>query len=81
MGDVGKQLVIRSWRASHSVLSAFLVWWGMAGLLAFSSVSADAQEEPTRTWKTVVELSAEERANFDLSSDSPRHSQFPLSPR
>lgn len=52
----------------------------MAGLLAFTSVSADAQEEPSRTWKTLVELSAEERASLDLSPETPRHPQFPYLP-
>ena len=80
MGDAGKQLVIRSWRASHSVLSAFLVCWGMTGVLALCSARAVAQEKPSRTWKTLAELSAEERASLDLSPETPRHPQFPYLP-
>ena len=75
-----KQLVNLCWLASKIMLPAFLVCWGMAGLLAFSSVSADAQEKPSRTWKTLAELSAEERASLDQSPETPRHPQFPYLP-
>ncbi|MBM4256224.1 MAG: outer membrane lipoprotein-sorting protein [Deltaproteobacteria bacterium] len=33
-----------------------------------------------RTWKTVAELSPQERERIDLSTDTPRHSQFPYLP-
>jgi hypothetical protein len=34
----------------------------------------------SKTWKTVVELSAKERERIDLSTDTPRHAQFPYLP-
>ena len=41
-----------------------------------------AQSPPsgTKTWKTVAELSPKERERIDLSSETPRHSQFPYLP-
>lgn len=80
MEQCDKQLVIIYQRTSKIALSAFLVCWGMAGLLACSSVSADVREKPSRTWKTLAELSAEERARLDLSPETPRHPQFPYLP-
>lgn len=79
-GHLRKQVAIRGRTMGKIMLPVVLVWWGMAGLLAFSSVSVDAQEEPTRTWKTLAELSAEERASLDLSPETPRHPQFPYLP-
>lgn len=75
-----EQLAIGYRLLGKIMLRVIFVCWGMAGLLVCSSVSADAQEELTRTWKTVAELSAEERANLDLSLESPRHPQFPYLP-
>lgn len=77
---LGKQLVTCCRTMGKIMLPVVLVWWGMAGLLAFSSVSVDAREEPTRTWKTLAELSGEERASLDLSPETPRHPQFPYLP-
>jgi hypothetical protein len=55
-----------------------------AGLLTFvcfcASARADSAASPVRTWKTVAELSPEERANIDFSTTTPRHPEFPYLP-
>ena len=51
---------------------AFNVLWG-AAYAETGAVSA-------RTWKTVAELSPEERATIDFSSTTPRHAEFPYLP-
>src|SRR5258708_13967610 len=38
---------------------------------------ADTEASPPRTWKTIAELSPEERANIDVASEEPRHPEFP----
>ena len=70
------------------------VWWRRVvsvplmsigvGVLVFASlwlsrarVSVAAE---SRTWKTLAELSAEERAGLDLSPETPRHPQFSYLP-
>lgn len=53
------------------VLAFFSLW------LSLASVSAAAE---SRTWKTLAELSTEERAGLDLSSQTPRHPQFSYLP-
>ncbi|HEX9871655.1 MAG TPA: DUF1329 domain-containing protein [Candidatus Tectomicrobia bacterium] len=47
------------------------LWLSLAGV----SVAAES-----RMWKTLAELSAEERAGLDLSPETPRHPQFPYLP-
>jgi len=80
IAPLSKQLVTCCRTVGKIMLPVVFVWWGMAGLLVFSSARADAQEKPVRTWKTVAELSAEERASLDLSPETPRHPQFPYLP-
>lgn len=75
-----KQLAIGCRAVGKMMLCVVLVGWGMAGLLTFSAAPTAAQEKPTRTWKTLAELSAEERATLDLSPETPRHPQFPYLP-
>jgi len=50
------------------------------GLVCLLPSQATSLEQPARTWKTVAELSAEERTSLDLSPDTPRHPQFPYLP-
>ena len=38
------------------------------------------EQSKAKTWKTVAELSPEERARLDLATDAPRHPQFPYLP-
>src|SRR5216684_9315384 len=49
--------------------------WAEAGL-----VWAQTERNGARTWKTVAELSAQERERIDLSTDTPRHATFPYLP-
>ena len=56
---------------SIGVLVFSSLWLSLAGV----SVAAES-----RTWKTLAELSAEERAGLDLSPETPRHPQFPYLP-
>ena len=50
----------------------FGVLWG--------SADAETGAVAARTWKTVAELSPEERANIDFSATSPRHPEFAYLP-
>lgn len=43
-------------------------------------VRAQTSSSGTKTWKTVAELSPKERERIDLSTDTPRHAQFPYLP-
>jgi hypothetical protein len=72
-------------RARRMGIGDFLIIAVLAsGVLASSlnsmSASADSTASPVRTWKTVAELSPEERANIDFSSATPRHPEFPYLP-
>src|SRR5215813_13192532 len=49
--------------------------WAEAG-----AVWAQAEHDGARTWKTVAELSAQERERLDLATDSPRDATFPYLP-
>ena len=51
-------------------------------LFGYHPELAWAQGAPSRskTWKTVAELSPKERERIDLSTDTPRHAQFPYLP-
>lgn len=64
-----------------NLLIAFLL---IEGALAFglprAVVHADTAASPPRTWKTVAELSPQERAPIDFSSATPRHAEFPYLP-
>ncbi len=54
------------------------------GLILFSIVmwplSAIAQESQPRTWRSVQEMSAEEKAQIDFRTDTPRDSRVPYLP-
>ena len=56
------------------------VWGLMLFSLAVCPVWAVAQDTPTRTWRTVDELSAQEQARLDLRTDTPRDAQVPYLP-
>lgn len=56
-------------------LLLILVW-----LSPCVSLHAETATAPARTWKTVAELSPEERASIDFSSTTPRHAEFPYLP-
>ena len=56
------------------------VWGLMLISLAVCPVWALAQDTPTRTWRTVDELSAQEQARLDLRTDTPRDAQVPYLP-
>lgn len=63
------------------VLSVALMSIGVLVLssLWLSHVGVSVADE-ARTWKTLAELSAEERAGLDLSPETPRHPQFAYLP-
>ena len=56
------------------------VWGLMLISLAVCPIWALAQDTPTRTWRTVDELSAQEQARLDLRTDTPRDAQVPYLP-
>ena len=39
-----------------------------------------SERNGAKTWKTVAELSPQERERLDFSTDTPRHAQFPYLP-
>src|SRR5688572_7113925 len=72
-------------RARQTVVgSLFLIILLVGGTLAFvlprATAHADTAASPPRTWKTVAELSPEERATIDFSFTTPRHPEFPYLP-
>ncbi|MGE0680255.1 MAG: DUF1329 domain-containing protein [Candidatus Binatia bacterium] len=65
---------------------ARLVWSGLVIVLCLTSLKATAQEVQGRegarsqTWKTVEELSSEEKELLDLRTETPRDQQIPYLP-
>ncbi|HEV8716481.1 MAG TPA: outer membrane lipoprotein-sorting protein [Candidatus Binatia bacterium] len=70
-----RQTVVR-----NLLLVMLLVGGTLAFLLPCATVHADSAASPQRTWKTVAELSPEERAAIDFSPETPRHAEFPYLP-
>jgi hypothetical protein len=62
------------------LLSALLIGGTFAFVLPRAAAQADATTSPPRSWKTVAELSPEERAAIDFSPETPRHAEFPYLP-
>ena len=66
------------------VKTLFITFLLIEGPLAFglphAVVYADSAALPPHTWKTVAELSPQERASIDFSSETPRHAEFPYLP-
>src|SRR5437899_7979999 len=62
------------------LLVILLVGWSLAFVLPRAAAQADSAASPGRTWKTVTELSPEERATIDFSPETPRHPHFPYLP-
>ncbi|MGE0681105.1 MAG: outer membrane lipoprotein-sorting protein [Candidatus Binatia bacterium] len=57
-----------------------LVGVTLAFVLPRATVHADTAASSLRTWKTIAELSPEERAAIDFSPETPRHAAFPYLP-
>ena len=51
-----------------------------SSLWIFASVARAEGHNGTRTWKTLDELSASEKARLDLSQNTPRHPEIPYLP-
>jgi hypothetical protein len=69
---------IRTYRAGRCFLSVTCLFLYLS---AVSSVwGTDENGAIPRTWKTVSELSAEELAQVDLRTDTPRHPEYPYLP-
>src|SRR5262245_21930212 len=66
------------------VRNRFLMILLLGGTLMFifprAAAHADTAASPLRTWKTVAELSPEERVAIDFSTETPRHTEFPYLP-
>jgi hypothetical protein len=75
MSTTTRQTIVR-----NLVLFALLVGGTLILLFLHADASASADASPPHTWKTVAELSPEERANIDFSSETPRHAEFPYLP-
>lgn len=65
---------ISSWNSLRIILLTLMF------LIPCVSTSAETATVPVRTWKTVAELSPEERAHIDFSAATPRHAEFPYLP-
>jgi hypothetical protein len=69
---------IRTYRVGRCLLSVTCLFLYLS---AVSSVwGTDENGATPRTWKTVSELSAEELAQVDLRTDTPRHPEYPYLP-
>ncbi|MBI3246231.1 MAG: outer membrane lipoprotein-sorting protein [Deltaproteobacteria bacterium] len=75
MSHTTRQTIVR-----NLVLVILMVGGTLMSMFPHVVASTDAEASPPRTWKTVAELSPEERANIDFSSETPRHSEFPYLP-
>ncbi|MBI3800522.1 MAG: DUF1329 domain-containing protein [Deltaproteobacteria bacterium] len=58
----------------------FVCFWSMLALLCSASWSVGQDGTPGKTWKTLAELSDAEKAQIDLSTDTPRDPQVPYLP-
>ena len=67
-----------------AILRLFTVSAFFLGLGLFTEVGVGWAEQgvqhPGKTWKSLLELSEEERAQIDLSTDTPRHAEIPYLP-
>ena len=59
--------------------------WLLAALILtlgppLSTVAEETNSSRKRTWKTVADLSPQERQKLDLATDTPRHPQVPYLP-
>jgi hypothetical protein len=62
-------------------MSKLLFLFFCISVLAHASVTSAAEKGPGgKTWKTVEELSATEKAEIDLRTDTPRDAQIPYIP-
>lgn len=63
---------------------SFWLFLTLVSILTFGPLTRTSAEEThrsqTRTWKTVDELSPPELRDVDLSTNTPRHAQFPYMP-
>ncbi len=57
-----------------------VVFLTFVSIVPWRAVYAGNEDGQGRTWKTVAELSAEERAGIDFSASTPRHPEFPYLP-
>lgn len=55
----------------------FIVFFSWLLGLTVSHAWGQSGRDDVRTWKTVAELSPQERELLDFSTDTPRHAQFP----
>src|SRR5918999_1545499 len=82
--SIGEFAVVRRNAVFRIVRSFFIAFLLIEGALAFglprAVVHADTAASPPRTWKTVAELSPQERAPIDFSTETPRHAEFPYLP-
>ena len=62
------------------MIKRFVYVWGTLLLLCSASWGAGQDGTPSKTWKTIAELSATEQAQIDLRTDTPRDPQVPYLP-
>ena len=61
--------------------SVALRLWGILVLACWlGGIPAAAEDNQSRTWRILDELSEEELARFDFSTDTPRHADIPYMP-
>lgn len=81
-GDAQRSVLSRARMCVVGYVSiAFLLVVAALGCrLSRTAAYADTTASPARTWKTVAELSPQERVAIDFSTDTPRHAEFPYLP-
>src|SRR5262245_57040789 len=70
----------RNCRRNCRMTKLFVYFCSVLALLCSAAWSAGQDGTPGKTWKTLAELSAAEKAEIDLSTDTPRDSQIPYLP-
>jgi hypothetical protein len=64
-----------------NLANAFYVFAVQFAIVYASAVWADGENgDPSHSWKTVSELSAEDLSQVDMRSDTPRHLEYPYLP-
>ena len=68
-GQTAASFVLCRWLGGILVLACWL-----------GGTPVSAEDNESRTWRTLAELSEEELARFDFSTDTPRHADIPYMP-
>ncbi len=70
-------LEVRDVMSRGQTPASFMSWLRGILVLACWGAPVGVEDNESRTWRTLDELSEEELARFDFSADTPRHADIP----